>query len=107
MDGNFAQTFDLRMPRADTLIWLDLPRHVCIWRVLKRVMSDYGRVRPDLPDGCPERFDWKFLQWTWAFNAQERPLIAAAIERFGTHLNVMRLSGDRQVKQFLAPLGDA
>ena len=26
MDGNFAETFDLRMPCADTLIWLDYPR---------------------------------------------------------------------------------
>ena len=26
MDGNYAGTFDLRVPRADTVIWLDYPR---------------------------------------------------------------------------------
>src|SRR5262245_19550670 len=26
MDGNYSGTFDLRLPRAQALIWLDLPR---------------------------------------------------------------------------------
>src|SRR4051794_39415508 len=36
MDGNFSETFDLRMPRADTLVWLDYPRATCLRRVLTR-----------------------------------------------------------------------
>ena len=36
MDGNFAETFDLRMPRADTLVWLDYPRGTCVRRILLR-----------------------------------------------------------------------
>ncbi len=26
MDGNYASTFDIRVPRATTVIWLDVPR---------------------------------------------------------------------------------
>src|SRR5262245_50894901 len=41
MDGNFAESFDLRMPRADTLVWLDYPRATCMRRILLRTISDY------------------------------------------------------------------
>src|SRR5262245_30772801 len=53
MDGNFSNTYDLRMPRADTLIWLDYPHYTCLRRVLLRLAKNYGRTRPDLPAGCP------------------------------------------------------
>src|SRR3954464_11046350 len=33
MDGNYSSTFDIRMPRADTLIWLDYPRATYLRRV--------------------------------------------------------------------------
>src|SRR4051812_41477304 len=32
-DGNFADaTFDIRLPRATLIIWLDRPKLVCSWR---------------------------------------------------------------------------
>jgi adenylate kinase family enzyme len=55
MDGNYHNTYDIRMPRADSLIWLDYPRVTCMGRVLLRVLKDYGRNRPDLPPGARRR----------------------------------------------------
>jgi len=62
-DGNYlSRTFDLRLPRADLVIWLDTPRLTCLWRVLVR--SALARPRPDLPAGCEERlFDREFLDF--------------------------------------------
>jgi adenylate kinase family enzyme len=34
MDGNFGGTMEMRMAAADTVIFLDLPRTVCAWRIL-------------------------------------------------------------------------
>jgi adenylate kinase family enzyme len=100
MDGNFSGTFDLRMPRADTLVWLDYPRATCIRRVLKRAIRDYGRSKPDLPEGCPEQFDVKLLRWVWDFPAKQRPEIPNAIARYGGHLKIVRLAKDRDVAEF-------
>jgi len=36
MDGNYSGSLSIRLPRADTVIWLDYPRHVCLRRVLAR-----------------------------------------------------------------------
>src|SRR5271168_5460584 len=30
MEGNYINTFDIRMPRADSLVWLDYPRGICM-----------------------------------------------------------------------------
>jgi adenylate kinase family enzyme len=89
------------MPRADTLVWLDFPRATCLRRVLMRSVRDYGRSRPDLPDGCPEQVDMKLLRWVWDFPVKERPQIVAGIARFGAHLRAVQLANDRSVVEFL------
>jgi adenylate kinase family enzyme len=105
MDGNFYNTFDLRMPRADTLIWLDYPRARCLRRVLLRSLKDYGRSRSDLAEGCPEQFDAEFYRFVWDFPGKYRPHITEGIERFGSHLRVSRFGHDRDADRFLATLG--
>src|SRR5262245_20419109 len=39
MEGNYSATFDLRVPRAQAIVWLDLPRHIyfprAVWRIAK------------------------------------------------------------------------
>jgi adenylate kinase family enzyme len=100
MDGNYSGTFDLRMPRADTLVWLDYPRATCLRRVLLRILKGYGRSRPDLPDGCPEQMDAQFLRYVWDFPIKSRPKIVHGIERFGSHLRVTRLGDDRDMADF-------
>jgi adenylate kinase family enzyme len=105
MDGNYSNTYDIRMPRADTLIWLDYARSLCLCRVLLRTLTGYGRTRSDLPESCPERFDIPFLRYVWNFPQKHRPRIVNAIERFGAHLRITRLCSDRDAHEFLATLG--
>lgn len=102
MDGNYANTFDIRMLRADTLIWLDRPRSVCLRRVLTRTLVRYGRTRADLPENCPERFDTAFLRYVWNFQNLYRPKIENGLKAFGSHLHVIVLRNDRDVNSFLA-----
>jgi len=95
------------MPRADTLVWLDYSRSICMRRVLLRTLTGYGRTRPDLPETCPERFDVPFLRYIWNFPERHRPRIVNAIERFGGHLRIARLRTDRDAHGFLATVGAA
>lgn len=62
IDGNHSTSMESRATRADLLIWLDLPRWTRIGRVLKRIATHWGRRRPDMAPGCPERFDWPLLR---------------------------------------------
>jgi len=105
MDGNYINTFDIRMPRADTLVWLDHPRGICLRRVLMRTIRGHGRTRSDLAEGCPDRFDIAFVRYVWSFPAKQRPRIVAEVARLGGHLRVIRLDGDRDAESFLASAG--
>ena len=107
MDGNYANSYDIRMPRADTLIWLDYPRTTCLRRVILRTLKDYGRSRPDLPEGCPEHFDLAFLRYVWDFPVKSRPRIAEGIDRHGRHLRVAQLRHGREIAAYLDGAGRA
>ena len=72
MDGNFNRTMPERIKRCDTIIYLDFSRFACLMGVLKRIITTYGKVRPDMGEGCPERIDLDFLKWVWNFNKNKR-----------------------------------
>jgi adenylate kinase family enzyme len=101
MDGNYAGTLDLRLPRADAVMSFDYPRLVCLRRAAWRAMTTYNQVRADMAEGCPERFDLEFLRYIWTFNAKERPGTAAALERFGAHVTPVVFRRDSEAAHFL------
>jgi adenylate kinase family enzyme len=65
LEGGLASTYDNRAARADTLVWLDLPIGLRLWRVVARSWRYRGRNRPDLPVGCVERFDRGTRDFLW------------------------------------------
>jgi adenylate kinase family enzyme len=101
MDGNYDSSLDLRLPRADTVVWFDYPRRVALPRVLWRVAKTYGRVREDLAPGCPEKIDWEFLRYVWEFPSKERPRVVAMLAEHGQHLEPVVLRRDPDVARFL------
>ncbi|MEH2257160.1 AAA family ATPase [Nostoc sp.] len=54
MDGNYGGTLDVRLSVADTVIFLDFPRILCLSRVIKRRFTYAGQSRPDMALDCPE-----------------------------------------------------
>ena len=103
IDGNYSRTLGVRLCRADTVILLDYPRHVCLLRVLKRIMKNYGITRPDMGDGCPEKLDREFLSYVWSFRSKERPGI---IEKLSTAKNVelITVRNKREYRELLSRL---
>jgi adenylate kinase family enzyme len=99
-EGNFRETLNLRLPRADAVIILERPRWLCLVRVLWRAFS--RRRGPDLPRGCPEQFDWNLLKFIWRFDKVTWPRIEAARIAYGRDVPVIRLRRDRDIAAFLA-----
>jgi adenylate kinase family enzyme len=99
LDGNFGSTLLQRLEAADTAILLDLPRMVCLLRVLKRISVSLGRQRPDMAEGCPERFDLKFLLYVWNFGKNHRSKLLEQFEAFAGEKILLR--SPAEVRQFL------
>ncbi|MEX5635112.1 adenylate kinase [Parafrankia sp. FMc2] len=102
MDGNYAGTLDLRIPAADVILFLDLPRHVALSRVMWRRIRWHHRHRPDITPGCSERISWEFLRWVWAYPRQGRARVSAALDEADAWARVVRLRSPREVRQWLA-----
>ena len=103
MDGNFDRTIPKRLQRCDTVIYLDFSRFACLMGVLKRVLTTYGKVRPDMGEGCPERIDLDFLKWVWNFNKNKRERIYGLLKE-AEGVQVIILKNRRMVKKFLSEL---
>ena len=80
MDGNYSNSLQHRVPRADTIILLDRPTLTCFWRVCKRIFTHYGKVRPDMSEGCIERFYPGFMLYVLTFNLKKRKSLIRLIE---------------------------
>ena len=103
LDGNFDRTMEPRIRRCDTVVYLDFSRMACLLGVMKRILTTYGKVRPDMGDGCPERFDLEFLQWVWNFNKNKREKNYRLLEQYGDK-RIYILKNRKQVKEFLESL---
>lgn len=101
IDGNFGGTMEIRIAAADTVVFLDLPRSLCVWRTIKRVITYRKETRPDMADGCGEKFDLKFLKWIWDFPKRTRPRILERLAAVEGQKPVFRLRSRKEVSGFL------
>lgn len=102
IDGNYTITLEPRFRRADTIVSLYVPRWLAMLRIGKRIVTTYGRTRPDLAPGCPEQLDLAFLRYAWSWNARRRARNLATIERFPGRRIVLRTKADQN--HFVADL---
>ena len=101
MDGNYGGTLDARITSCDTVVFLDLPRIVCLWRVLRRWLRYRGRARPDMAPGCNERLSVEFLRWIWDYPVTRRPEIMTRLANLGEGQRVVVLRSRAEVERFL------
>ena len=104
IDGNYSGTMEMRLASCDTVIFLDLPRHVCSWRIVKRWIHYRDRSRPDIADGCPERIDLAFIKWTWSYPSRSRPNVLQRLSLVADRTNVITLRSNTEVTEFLGSL---
>jgi len=99
IDGNYAHSMDCRLARATAVIYIDYGRCFCLWRVVRRTLRHLGKVRPDLGEGCPEKWDFSFYKWVWDFNKRHRPYF---FQKIKAHDNVTILRSRKEVAAFVA-----
>lgn len=102
MDGNYGGTLDRRLAACDAVVFLDLPRAVCLAGVLRRWLRYAGRTRPDMAPGCPERLTWAFVRWVWDYPRRRRAGVLRRLAALPPDRRVIVLQSREAVEQFLA-----
>lgn len=108
-DGNYHETLDLRLERADTVVYLDTPWWACAGRAFVR-----GVRRPvgtEMPDGCEDsvirrvRDEWRavWVNWRDRRRAPERERVI--ISEHGQHAALHVFSSKRAARAFLGECG--
>lgn len=108
-EWQYAPVRAMLVDRADTLVWVDLPTRVTLWRLLRRTLRRRLR-RQVLWNGNVEPSLWTFftdrehiLRWGIstrnAFRERVPPL-----ERSAPHLRVVHLRSQREVDVFVQRL---
>ena len=101
--------------RADTVIWVDMPRRIVmrriIWRTIRRVISRAelwnGNREPwqNLIRGNPEE---SVIAWAWHKHAVYRQrYAAAALDPAWAHVRFIRVTSRRDVRALLDRAGRA
>jgi adenylate kinase family enzyme len=114
-DGNYSSVQDLVWQRADTVAWLDLPRHLVmrrlLWRTARRVMT-----RQELWNGNREHWraffsldpEQSILVWAWTTHARNQArYLAASQDPANAHLTFVRLTSPGAARRFLTATREA
>lgn len=101
IDGNYGGTIDIRLQAADTIIFLDIPRTICVYRAFKRMIQYRNKTRPDMGKDCNERLDINFLKWIWQYPKTKRPDIVKKLEGLSTEKQIIILQTPKQIQQFI------
>lgn len=113
VDGNYRTALgDLVWQRADTVVWLDLPRWLVMYQVVTRTVGR-ALTRRELWNGNRESWSSMFsadpaqsvIRWAWTTHATNRTRYLAALEDPAhSEITFVRLRSRREVARFLDTL---
>lgn len=105
IDGTYGGTLGERLVRADTVVYLDYPIRLCVARLLRRIWTYRGRSRPDMTEGCPERFNLPFLIYLARWNSGPRLRMEAKLT--GHEHKIIRLRSPAKLQRWFDSLSPA
>lgn len=105
MDGGYSRTLKHRLPRADLVVYLDLPRRIYLPAVIRRWVQNRNRTRPDMGPDCPEKIDLEFLRYVWNYPTAGRPHHLAHLEQRPPNVEMRILRSRAEIESFLTEFG--
>lgn len=105
IEGMNFRCLEYRLQRAELIIFLDIPRYICIWQVIKRTWKYYGKETPSSAPGCAERFNWKFVKflvWIWNFpNYLADRKALELLKKYADQKKIYRLKSKKEIDEFV------
>ncbi len=108
IDGPFMNVIFYRIMHADVVIFLDVPRSFCLWRVIKRASFNLGKVAPGSSEGCEQRLlsptFLELLKWIWNFDKRYRRMILNILDDFQDEKEIHVLKSQKEIDAFMASM---
>jgi adenylate kinase family enzyme len=102
VDGNYSATLRPRLDAADTAVFLDLPRTLCLARFVRRRFAIRRRDKPGTAAHRRPYLNWSVLRGIVTFRRDHRPAFLEVLSGRADSLRVVILRNRRDVRRFLA-----
>jgi adenylate kinase family enzyme len=107
LDGNYVKTIPIKWKRVQMVIYLDLPFHIVLYRIIKRSLIR-SIMKEELWNGNRETI-WKHLftrdsmiLWTIMNFSKNRKIYEELINKPElAHINFLRLCSNKEVENFI------
>ncbi len=105
IDGTYLNTLSIRLDAADTIIFLDMHRLLCLWRVITRHFKYARRPRPDLSEDCLDKLSICYIkQVFWRFPNTDRQKLIDMLRAQHTGKEIIWLHSKAELSEFLDKL---
>ncbi len=89
LEGALLKVVRRYVSKSDLIIWMRPNRMVAIYRILKRVVTNYGKVREEFAPGCYEKLDIAFLRWVWNYPKNKNAELEKIFREAGVKVIIM------------------
>jgi adenylate kinase family enzyme len=108
IDGDYFSSMDIRLNAADIIIFLNIPRFICLWRITKRMLTASKKpLRSDLPTECIEKLNRNFItffKFVWQYHSQKKPVILQKLEKYKSKKQVFILTNQKDIDNLIKHL---
>ena len=98
IEGCSISTLEMRFEKAELVIYLNVPRSHCIWRVLKRAFAFDESLANS---GCVRFANWTLLKYIWNFEKDKKPIIYEVKNKY-PKLNFLVLNNLKEAQEFFS-----
>lgn len=82
IEGNYGSSYEQRITKSDTLIFMDMPSWLSVWSVLKRRWQYRNKNRAEMPDDWVEKINPIFFKFVVLFRLKSRKDVIAGIDKY-------------------------
>lgn len=104
IEGFYLKSSEPRLEAADTIIFLDMPPLLCLYRLLERHHKQHGRSRHDIPLECTDKLDLNLALRVLFFPLRDRKLLREKLNTYGKTKCIIHLCSPEEVTIFLVQL---
>jgi adenylate kinase family enzyme len=107
IDGNYSKLcYERRLSEADEIILLLFNRLDCLCRAYRRYRKYKNTTRPDMAEGCNEKFDLEFVGWIlWGGRSKRaKKRYRDVILQYGEKTTVIK--NQKELNRYLEKLGN-
>lgn len=94
-------SFMQRFAKADLVIYLHLPRPLCLWRMIKRCIGIRDFSLNDRPAGCREGLPWRLIRYMWTFDSQLMSRLLPEAQKNMPTIPVVIINNDKELAFFV------